>query len=110
MYYECCKLLIKKDFAMFGLPDLPDDDNDFTPDLARKIIAKYQEYIRLHVRESVVQGRPVTAPERTVEAARKIVKENTNLPPDAVNAGMFDDCAEMRCTLAALAKGGHKND
>jgi hypothetical protein len=28
------------------LPELPDDDADFTPDLARKIIAKYQEIIR----------------------------------------------------------------
>lgn len=27
------------------LPEIPDDDADFTPDLARKIIAKYQDYI-----------------------------------------------------------------
>jgi hypothetical protein len=27
------------------LPELPDDDADFTPDLARKIIAKYQEML-----------------------------------------------------------------
>ena len=28
-----------------GLPEIPDDDADFTPDLARKIIAKYQEML-----------------------------------------------------------------
>lgn len=28
------------------LPKLPDDDADFTPDLARKIIEKYQEILR----------------------------------------------------------------
>jgi hypothetical protein len=27
------------------LPELPDDDADFTPDLARKIIAKYREML-----------------------------------------------------------------
>jgi hypothetical protein len=28
------------------LPEIPDDDSDFTPDLARQIVAKYQELIR----------------------------------------------------------------
>jgi hypothetical protein len=28
-----------------ALPEIPDDDADFTPDLARKIIAKYQELL-----------------------------------------------------------------
>lgn len=32
---------------MDKLPDLPDDDSDFTPELARKIIAKYQELLSL---------------------------------------------------------------
>ncbi len=30
---------------MAGLPTIPDEDADFTPDLARKIIGKYQEII-----------------------------------------------------------------
>lgn len=30
------------------LPKIPDDDADFTPELARKIIAKYQELLRRH--------------------------------------------------------------
>ena len=29
-----------------ALPEIPDDDGDFTPDLARKIIAKYQQLLR----------------------------------------------------------------
>lgn len=32
--------------ATTDLPDIPDDDADFTPDLARKIIAKYQQLLR----------------------------------------------------------------
>jgi len=28
-----------------NLPEIPDNDADFTPDLARKIIAKYQELL-----------------------------------------------------------------
>jgi len=30
---------------MRPLPEIPDDDSDFTPELARKIIVKYQEEI-----------------------------------------------------------------
>lgn len=37
-----------------------------------------------------------------VREARKIVALNSSLPPDAVNAGLFDDAPIMRCTLAAL--------
>jgi hypothetical protein len=33
-------------YIVDGLPELPDDDADFTPYLARKIIAKYQEILR----------------------------------------------------------------
>jgi hypothetical protein len=33
-------------YIVDGLPELPDDDADFTPYLARKIIAKYQELLR----------------------------------------------------------------
>ena len=33
-------------------PALPDDDADFTPDLARKIIAKYQELLRRHAQST----------------------------------------------------------
>jgi len=29
------------------LPTLPDNDSDFTPDLARKIIAQYQQFVEL---------------------------------------------------------------
>ena len=38
-----------------NLPALPDDDKDFTPDLARSIIAKYQELLaaRLPDREGL---------------------------------------------------------
>lgn len=33
-------------YIVDGLPEMPDDDTDFTPYLARKIIAKYQELLR----------------------------------------------------------------
>jgi hypothetical protein len=33
------------------LPKIPDDDADFTPDLARKIVAQYQELLRKKVQE-----------------------------------------------------------
>lgn len=59
------------------MPELPDDDSDFTPDLARAIIAKYQEYIRRH-------SPPASA---IREAAKRVIwfdwSEND---PDAVAA------------------------
>lgn len=49
-------------YIVDGLPVLPDDDADFTPYLARKIIAKYQELLR---------GAAQAAPDR--EAIAKII-------------------------------------
>jgi hypothetical protein len=37
---------------MNKLPAIPDDDRDFTPELARKIIVKYQEYIAAYEAET----------------------------------------------------------
>lgn len=37
---------------MTDLPQIPDDDADFTPDLARKIIAQYQGLLRKKVQEN----------------------------------------------------------
>lgn len=34
-----------------NLPQIPDDDSDFTPDMARKIVAQYQELLRKKVQE-----------------------------------------------------------
>lgn len=38
--------------------------------------------------------------------AREIVKEHSKFPPDAINAGLYDNSETMRCTIAALGAGG----
>lgn len=47
VYCECVSLEVCKARGCQSrkLPAIPDDDADFTPDLARKIIAKYQQMI-----------------------------------------------------------------
>lgn len=37
------------------LPEIPDDDADFTPDLARKIIATYQSFLHPDGRDKLAQ-------------------------------------------------------
>lgn len=48
----------KNPSELLALPELPDNDADFTPDLARKIIAKYQELLRAAA--SQAEAAPVT--------------------------------------------------
>lgn len=56
---------------MGDLPEIPDDDADFTPDLARKIIAKYQAIISIRDSEIAELRAPAQSAWQPIETAPK---------------------------------------
>jgi hypothetical protein len=45
---------------------------------------------------------PANPAQGVIERAREIIKANTDLPPDGISSGLFDNSGVMRCTVAAL--------
>jgi hypothetical protein len=57
---------------MNKLPAIPDDDRDFTPELARKIIVKYQEYIAAYEAETGWRLVPIEPTEAMRQACHDV--------------------------------------
>lgn len=85
------------------LPVLPDDDKDFTPDLARAIIAKYQQIIAALATPPAPQ--PTLA---LIEELTAALKASTVALDDWVNVYAPDMCDEKRVAeaKARLNEGG----
>jgi hypothetical protein len=68
------------DTNAMALPEIPDDDRDFTPELARKIIGKYQEII-FALRANRASSMPLVSDETrpAVEIARQMLAMGINV-------------------------------
>lgn len=74
------------------VPEIPDDDSDFTPDLARKIIAKYQAIIAMRNSEIDELRRLIDEPQalrETLEKARDFLDPDRG-PPWLSNREMVE--------------------
>jgi len=65
----------------FNLPDMPDDDADFTPEVARKIIGKYRDLI-VSLRRQLDEAR-----DKALEDAAMIV-DGFQVPKYPVELGL----------------------
>jgi len=67
--------------AALNLPEIPDDDADFTPDLARKIVARYQEII-VNVTTSAINTREayIAMQERALKSEYALTRPSSSAP------------------------------
>lgn len=77
----------------YKLPELPDDDADFTPDLARKIIAKYQALVAQRI-EQPTSNRQV-AGSIPAERASPSLPPQQPKPDTARLVGQLSVCADI---------------